>query len=150
VKRTPLRRQRRISRRTLNPVTPEIYEAVMRRAGGRCEVTPWGKPCSGRIQWHHRKAFAHGGQPDVVNGLAVCEYHHSKIGNWPAMARYNGWSVHRNDDPAQVPVLRHGVPVLLTATGGVVHLATKPPTAAPEGDGEAPDGAAVGPGKVRP
>ena len=125
-RRAPLRRKpvrRTLSRRVLAEPMPEaVYQAVMRRSGGRCEVC--GDPARS-LHWHHRLTVQHGGPNTVVNGLAVHPACHAdRVHSRRARALEAGWLVRRGDDPAAVPVLYHGRRwVLLTEDGRVEDVA---------------------------
>lgn len=65
VQRTPSVRER----------APEVWAAVMARAGGRCEVQRdgcWGWPVSG----HHRLRVSQGGEDTVETLVVVCDWCH--------------------------------------------------------------------------
>ncbi len=122
-----LSRNRILSGRVPGPV----YEAVMRRVAGRCEV------CGRRartLQWHHRLTVADGGPHTVVNGLAVhpgC--HADRIHSRPRQALTNGWLVARGKSPAHTAVLLHGTRrATLTEDGHYESVSStgRPPAAA--------------------
>jgi hypothetical protein len=114
------RRSRRRSKRSADPVTPEVYEAVFRRAGGRCEIGPKTYPyaCSGGAHWHHRLPLEHGGLSGVSNGLLVCATHHMVIHSvYPHLGKRNGWLIRRGGPAATPVLLPDGRWVLLTGDG---------------------------------
>jgi len=88
---------------------------VAARSGGLCEV------CSiaAAREWHHRKNRSQGGRWSAANGLYVCTPDHAWITEHPEQARRNGWAVPGSADPAEVPVLRRGLLVMLDDEGGV-------------------------------
>lgn len=94
---------RRPSKRSADPVSPEAYEAVVRRARGRCEVALEHR-CAGRKAWHHRWPVEHGGPSTVANGLYACAFAHGWVHNHPVLSGEFGW-LFRRLDPAETPVL---------------------------------------------
>lgn len=111
-----LRPSRRPSKRSQDPVTSKVYETVMRRADGRCEVA-LEHTCSGRIVWHHRWPVEHGGLSTVENGLAACEYAHGWIHNHLVLSGAMGWLL-REEDPGDVPALIRDLGQRLLAPDG--------------------------------
>lgn len=120
LRRTPMRRRLpRSSKRLADPVTPEVYQAVMRRDRA-CVASPavFGVACQGRTHWHHRLPVEHGGPSTVPNGLRLCARHHDRVHRYRELARGLGLLVARGEDPALTPVqLWDGRVVLLTAAG---------------------------------
>lgn len=79
MRKTPLKRtaMKRKPRRG-GSMPQEVYQAVMGRAGGRCEAAIGGV-CTGTAQdWHHRQR-RQAGNDIVVNGLALCRACHHHI-----------------------------------------------------------------------
>ena len=86
---------------------PSLREAVLERAGGCCDL------CAFAIdptEWecHHRRLKSQGGQDEIANLVALHDACHSRLHGDRVMARETGFIVHRPDDPAHTPVLRHG------------------------------------------
>lgn len=122
-----LRRSRKPSKRSRDPVTPAVYDAVYRRSGGRCEAPPdlhRDDQCRGRRHVHHRLPVSWGGRSDVANLLVLCSWVHSWAHNHPVAAIVAGLIVPRRDgerpsDPSRYPVtVADGRRVLLTMAGG--------------------------------
>lgn len=96
-------------------------ELVLDRAAGFCEACGIGRP----EQLHHRRARGMGGSTAddtniPANALAVDARCHALIESQRALAIDRGWLVRQGQDPAEVPVLRHGADwVLLREDGGV-------------------------------
>lgn len=115
------RRKPKPSKRSLAPVTAEVYQAVFRRDGGcvaRGADHPWDLPCAGREHWHHRKPVEYDGLSTPDNGLRLCSAHHARVHSHPYTARLYGWLLRRVDVPSQEPVtLTDGRRVFLTADG---------------------------------
>lgn len=122
-----LRPSRKPSKRSADPVVPEVYEALVRRAGGRCELGTLGYRslgCQGRVHAHHRLPVQFGGRSVVTNLGLLCAKHHHFVHNWPGDGAGYGWLVGRRADPSQVPVtLGDGRRVLLTDDGRYEELA---------------------------
>lgn len=120
-----LRRSRKPSKRSRDPVTEATFQLVIGRAGGRCEAPADLHPatgCRGRMHVHHRLPVSWGGGPEVTNLLLLCEPVHSWAHNHPAAAITHGLLVprwkQRQTDPAVYPVwIRDGRRVLLGADG---------------------------------
>jgi len=121
-----LRPSHKPSKRSQDPVAPETYDLVYRRAGGRCEAPPdlhRDGECRGRRHVHHRLPVSWGGRPDPENLLVLCSWVHSWAHNHPVAAIVAGLIVPRRDgerpsDPGRYPVtVADGRRVLLTAEG---------------------------------
>jgi hypothetical protein len=100
--------------------TPQAHAALDTRSMGLCEV------CGGGTvtEHHHRRPRGSGGtkRPETStasNGLAVCHDCHRLIESHRALALLLGWLVPQMGDPAQSPVLRRGVWVLLADDGAI-------------------------------
>lgn len=107
------------SKRSLDPVLPAVYAAVMRRDGDcllrGSTVSAFAVPCSGDHQWAHRRAVTYGGPSAASNGTRLCVRHHARVdGVYRAEARALGLHLRRHDDPASTPVT--------LADGRVVYL----------------------------
>ena len=91
---------------------------VYARSGRVCEVQT--EVCTGRGQeWQHRKNRSQQGTWHASNGLDACSACHAWIHANPHAAQQNGWTVPSFADPAERPVLRRGVWVLLDNEGGM-------------------------------
>ena len=98
-----------------------VRDIVTERAQDHCEA------CGvGRIeQIHHRRPRGMGGSEMYVtntaaNALAVDSRCHALIESQRALALDRGWLIRQGQNPADVPVLRHGSEwVLLLEEGGV-------------------------------
>lgn len=96
-------------------------ELILERADNHCEC------CGvGRVeQAHHRRPRSSGGSKaadtnTAANGLGCCTRCHNLIESQRALALDRGWLVRQGQNPADVPVLRHGADwVLLLEDGGV-------------------------------
>lgn len=85
----------------------KLREAVLARAGGCCDfcafaIDPTDWEC------HHRRLRSQGGFDEMPNLVALHDACHSRLHDNRAMARDTGFIIHRPDDPAHTPVLRHG------------------------------------------
>lgn len=88
------------------PAEESARRVVSERAHGRCEVC--GQQGS---DWAHRRAKGQGGAWRAANGLLQCRPCHAWCEAQPALADAGGWRlVHRDDDPAAVPVWLFGGP----------------------------------------
>lgn len=121
-----LRRSRKPSKRSQDPVTPEVYDMVYGRSGGRCEAPPGlhrDGLCRGRRHIHHRLPVSWGGGTNPANLLVLCSWVHSWAHNNPSAAVVWGLLVPRRgnqspSDPARYPVnIRDGRRVRLTDDG---------------------------------
>lgn len=91
----------------------------MQRAGHQCEVMA-DPLCTTRAEeWHHRKLRSQGGEHTVENGLGICPACHRMIHLNPGQSYQRGWLVKSTHDPADVPVTRRGLVVLLDKQGGL-------------------------------
>lgn len=79
---------------------------VRERSHGRCET------CGVQgTDWAHRRAAGQGGQWRAANGLLQCRPCHAWCESQPLLADAGGWRlVHRDSDPALVPVWLFGGP----------------------------------------
>ena len=81
---------------------PEVAQAVIDRAQGRCEVMNF-PYCSGAPgPLHHRKIS--GREHSVVNLLHICDSCHRWIHANPEVSYERGWLVKMSHDPAETPV----------------------------------------------
>lgn len=133
MKRSPLRRtslKRGKSQLKRAPIKPKprrggampqaSYDAVMMRAGYRCEAQLSGCLRDAH-EWHHRQR-RRDGSDTPSNGLALCRAcHHHITSVSPAEGRKRGLVVHfAHPDPSAVPVLIGGRTwVLLDDSGGM-------------------------------
>lgn len=94
----------------------KIYE----RADGVCEAMLQ-VICHGtqELQYHHRQNRSQGGMGTAENGLLVCLWCHSWIGQHPRKSYDLGLLVKGSHDPANEPVSRRGKLVFLLPDGGV-------------------------------
>lgn len=97
---------------------------VYGRSSGECEA---GVPdvCAGIArEWHHRLNRSQGGRWDASNGLHLCRPCHAYVTDKARNeAKEKGWAVAPGvTPPADVPVLRRGVWVLLDDAGAVTPL----------------------------
>lgn len=120
---TPPTRNGPVKRRKPGQSAEEKHgrDVVYPRAGGWCEIQLAGV-CAGRAaQWHHRLNRSQGGTWAASNGLHVCVPCHAYVTDGErAEAKEKGWAVAPGiTPPAEVPVLRRGVWVLLDDEGGV-------------------------------
>jgi 5-methylcytosine-specific restriction protein A len=95
-----------------------VRQLILDRAGGLCERCG-AEPVQ---QIHHRRPRSMGStrRPETnlpANGLAVGVLCHNRIESHRTEAYENGWLVHQNHDPAQIPVNRRGLTVLLNNAG---------------------------------
>jgi hypothetical protein len=118
VRRSPLKRKTRLCpsrpwvgnvpqfRIRAKGVPPLMRELVWERGKGRCDIC--GDDLS-RNRWecHHRKLRSQGGADEPLNLLALHPFCHDKAHGNRDWSRRRGYIVHRNDDPATRPVLRH-------------------------------------------
>jgi hypothetical protein len=126
LRRTPLTSASTLTRKPFvaKPATRSVEETharalVWARALGSCE----GCGRVGPLDWSHRKARSQGGAWCPSNGLAMCRDEHRWCHENPAMARSVGWMVRRNEDPAAIPALLHGIGwVRLTADGLIIPI----------------------------
>lgn len=110
----PLRSKRSGNRlrkgKILNPRSNigEQRQKAYDRAGGRCDLC--GQPLSNAaFECHHRKKRSQGGDDSLPNLVALHSHcHHVRVHGQPAWAYDRGFLVRRDDEPADVPVLRHG------------------------------------------
>lgn len=103
---------------------------VLVRAGHTCDIC--GIPLS-LDDWecHHRRLRSQGGKDDAANLLALHHSCHQRAHNNREWARERGFIVHRDTEPAQRPVWRHGTAWQLPTSDGWVA------TAAPANESEA-------------
>jgi len=100
--------------------TPAVKALVSERSGGLCERCGRHEP---DMQYHHRRARGMGStkRPDTnqpANCLHVSAACHAIIESLRAEAYEFGWLVRQHQTPADIPVLRRGVWVLLDNDGG--------------------------------
>ncbi len=113
------RRTPKPSKRSADPVTPEVYALVMDRDRACVAHCLFGAACSGRAVWHHRLPVEKGGPSTVSNGVRLCQRHHDRVHTYRHTAYSLGLLLAPADaDPSQVPVtLTDGRRVLLTGDG---------------------------------
>lgn len=90
---------------------------VYARSTGLCEAAADGCEVRAR-EWQHRKNRSQRGTWAPSNGLHVCRACHRWIHANPTAARGLGWMVWSFEDPAEIPVMRWQLPVLLDDDGG--------------------------------
>ena len=113
-----LRRSRKPSKRSTDPVTPEVYAKVMQRDRACVASALFNKACGGREVWHHRLPLEHGGKSTVSNGIRLCWLHHHRVHTFQNLAQEAGLLLRRGQEPSQVPVtLWDGRRVLLSEDG---------------------------------
>lgn len=124
------RRKPKPSKRSQDPVTPEVYAAVFGRDGDcllrHSQVPAFATPCSGPHQWAHRVAVTYGGPSTPSNGTRLCQHHHGRIdGVYRAEARALGLRLRRGEDPSQVLItLTDGRRVRLSDDGRYLEAGT--------------------------
>jgi hypothetical protein len=103
----PMRQQsakKRAKRRTWEQFRQDVYS----RSEGICDL------CATWIPWddyecHHRRLRSQGGLDEMANLVALHKFGcHDELHRCRPMARETGFIVHKPDDPAHTPVLRHG------------------------------------------
>lgn len=99
------------------PMTEDIYWAVMNRSQGRCEAVCSPRCTRSATHWHHRQLRSAGGENSPENGAALCLQCHDWVHRNVADARDGGWIVSRWADPAVVPMRIRGRDWLLGADG---------------------------------
>src|SRR6266571_3836115 len=107
----PLRRTRmKPGRPSKTPMPKSVADAVIDRAGGRCEAC--GFAAVGKMSLHHRKMRSQGGQHTVENLLYVHDGEtddcHAAIHRYPRAAYLCGLLVRSWLDPADIPVKNFG------------------------------------------
>lgn len=100
---------------------PLVRTLVLERSGGRCEICD---EYDSDVELHHRRCRGMGStrRPETnmpSNCLALCAHcHHCRVESYRAEAYDNGWLVRQSHNPADVPVLRRGLWVVLDNEGG--------------------------------
>jgi 5-methylcytosine-specific restriction endonuclease McrA len=99
--------QRSAKKRSTRRNWEQLRVAVLERSSGCCDlcamaVRPEDYEC------HHRRLRSQGGLDEMPNLVALHDLCHSRLHDDRVMARDAGFIVHRPDDPAETPVLRHG------------------------------------------
>lgn len=107
LKQTKAIRQQSAKARSKRRGWAQLREAVLARAGRCCDfcafaIDPTDWEC------HHRRLKSQGGLDEMANLVALHDACHSRLHDDRAMARETGFIVHKPDDPAHTPVLRHG------------------------------------------
>lgn len=107
-----IRPGRKPSKRSQDPVTPEVYALVFRRDGDcllrRSTAPAFAIACAGPHQWAHRLSVEYGGPSVPSNGVRLCQLHHGRVdGAYRAAAYVLGLRLRRGEDPSQVPVTLH-------------------------------------------
>jgi hypothetical protein len=96
--------KKRAKRRSWEQFRQDVYA----RGEGICDL------CATWIPWddyecHHRRLRSQGGLDEMANLVALHKFPcHDELHHQRQMARETGFIVHRPDDPAHTPVLRHG------------------------------------------
>lgn len=90
------------------------YERAAERSFGLCEGC--GKVQA--TQMHHRLHRSHGGDERVTNLLHLCLTCHQSA-HLDSDRYVLGWAVRTGYNPALIPVLYRGNPLILTAEGGL-------------------------------
>ena len=96
--------KKRAKRRSWEQFRKDVYA----RSEGNCDL------CATWIPWddyecHHRRLRSQGGLDQMANLVALHKFPcHDELHRQRRMARETGFIVHRPDDPAHTPVLRHG------------------------------------------
>lgn len=99
----------------------QVRDIVTERAQDHCEACGVDAP----QQYHHRRARGMGSTKNpeanlASNCLFISAHCHQFIESQRALALDRGWLIRQGQNPAQVPVLRHGSDwVLLLEDGGV-------------------------------
>lgn len=99
---------------------PIVRTLVYERCGGRCErCGEFASDC----QIHHRRPRGMSGtrRPETnypSNAGMLCEQCHRAVESHRTQAFADGWLVRQSHNPAEIPVLRRGVLVLLDDSGG--------------------------------
>jgi 5-methylcytosine-specific restriction protein A len=122
--------------------TDKVREAVVERAGNRCERC--GLPVNGKAQYHHRRPRGMGGSKDPVVGTAAnCLFLHPAchtfIESYRQKALRSGYLVTQYQDPEEIPVKRWDGWVLLGQDGSLQPVDAPLPLdqiGEVEGDGE--------------
>ena len=98
----------RTKARKYYPPWPDgLRDTVLELAGHCCDMC--GQALSAKSwECHHRRLRSQGGLDEVPNLLALHHSCHGQAHGNRAWARDCGYIVHRGDDPATRPVLRHG------------------------------------------
>ena len=95
-------------------------EKLRARSLGLCELC--GREWA--TNWHHRKNRSQGGTNELSNALHLCGSGttgcHGMVTEHPIEAFDNGWSVRSRFVPAETPVKRQGLWVLLDDHGCVI------------------------------
>lgn len=109
----------------MSAIPKKVREAVLTRAGGRCE----GCGKSAPLELHHRRFRSRGGEHTVENIVGLCGgdggmfggNHSGCHGIAHSSAPSPGWAVSRwGTDPLHIPFLSHRGLVFLTRDGRYV------------------------------
>lgn len=92
--------------------------AVQERSNGVCERCDLARA----TEMHHRKNRSQSGQWHPANILHLCSLCHVEITAEPEMSRHYGWALAQHRTPADIPVLRRGVWVLLADNGDIQQI----------------------------
>lgn len=85
----------------------QLRAAVLERSNGCCDLCAFAIGPD-EYECHHRRLRSQGGLDEMANLVALHDLCHDRLHGDRAMARETGFIVHRPDDPAHTPVLRHG------------------------------------------
>lgn len=97
-------RRKATTRRTADPITPEVTDRLRARSGGYCEVRASVRCTGVASHRHHRKLRRHGNHT-LENLLHVCTHCHEEIHGHPDVSYARRWLLHSTDDPATMPVI---------------------------------------------
>jgi hypothetical protein len=106
---------------------PGMRGAILELAGGCCGMC--GRALPGYWECHHRRLRSQGGRDEIANALALHFACHDFAHDNRTWAWVRGYIVHRPDEPATRPVLRHGRVWQLLSDSGWVDC--DPPADAP-------------------
>lgn len=97
----------RAAKKYYPPWPAGLRDKVLELAGHCCDMC--GQALSAKSwECHHRRLRSQGGLDEVDNLLALHHSCHGQAHGNRAWARARGYIVHRGDEPATRPVLRHG------------------------------------------
>jgi 5-methylcytosine-specific restriction protein A len=107
----------------LTGFSPIVRKQIQDRSEGLCELCG----CFEAVQMHHRRARGMGStrRPETNqagNALHICADDHYWVENNRSLSLQRGWLVSQHRTPAEVPVLRRGVWVLLDNHGDYIEI----------------------------